>query len=42
MVITSIYNRGESNTYAKPIENGESRYKLSQEEMSAIQKAIKG
>lgn len=41
VVITSIYNRGESNTYAKPIVNGSSSYKLSQEEIVAIEKALK-
>lgn len=41
VVITSIYNRGESNTYAKPIENGVSNYKLSKEELEVIEKAVK-
>jgi len=40
IVISSIYNRGESNTYAKPITNGSSNYKLSKEELSVIEKAI--
>lgn len=40
VVITSIYNRGESNTYAKPIINGSSNYKLSKEELLVLEKAI--
>lgn len=40
VVITSIYNRGHSNTYAKPIVDGNSSYKLSKEEILAIEKAI--
>lgn len=40
VVITSIYNRGESNTYAKPIINGSSNYKLSKEELLVIEKAV--
>lgn len=41
VVLTSIYNRGESNSYAKPIINGSSNYKLSQEEISVVEKAQK-
>lgn len=41
VVLTSIYNRGESNSYAKPILNGSSNYKLSQEEISVVEKAQK-
>ncbi|OEF99691.1 hypothetical protein BHF71_07945 [Vulcanibacillus modesticaldus] len=41
IVISSIYNRGESNTYAKPIKNGSSTYKLSKEELDVIEKAMK-
>ena len=40
VVISSIYNRGQSNTYAKPIKAGDSVYKLSKEEIEAISKAI--
>jgi len=40
VVISSIYNRGESNTYAKPIVNGDSNYKLSKEELLVIEKAL--
>ena len=42
IVITSIYNRGQSNTYAKPIITGESKYKLSKEELEAMKIAING
>lgn len=38
-VITSIYGREESITYAKPIENGLSSYHLTKEEEKAIQLA---
>lgn len=40
-VITSIYGREFSTTYAKPIEKGEPKYPLSAEEMQAIDRAIK-
>ncbi|MFV9510312.1 DUF4446 family protein [Tepidibacillus sp. LV47] len=40
VVITSIYNREQSTVYAKPIENGQSIYRLSNEEKKAIEKAI--
>ncbi|WP_235828067.1 DUF4446 family protein [Brevibacillus migulae] len=39
VVITSIYGREESRTYAKPIEGGKSIYNLSEEELTAIKKA---
>ncbi len=39
LVITSIYGRDFSTTYAKPIEKGESKYPLSAEEMQAIDRA---
>ncbi len=41
-VITSIYGREECNTYAKPIEDGKSKYNLSTEEIQAIDRAVKG
>jgi len=41
LVISSIYNRGESNTYAKPIIGGSSSYKLSREELQVIDGALK-
>lgn len=39
-VISSIYNRGESSTYGKPIVEGNSKYKLSKEEMIVLEKAM--
>lgn len=41
VVITSIYAREDSNVYAKPIVRGESEYKLSVEEIQAIDRAKK-
>lgn len=41
-VITSIYNKGQSMCYAKPIKNGKSIYPLSVEEMQSIDRAING
>ncbi|NMB06761.1 MAG: DUF4446 family protein [Tissierellia bacterium] len=41
-VLTSIYGREQSVSYAKPIKNGKSAYPLSTEEMQAIDRAIKG
>ncbi len=40
VVITSIYSRNESITYAKPIDNGISRYDLSEEENNVLHQAI--
>lgn len=40
-VITSIYGRNESKTYAKPVVKGESSYPLSVEEMQALDRAKK-
>ena len=40
VVFNGIYSRDMSNIYAKPIENGESKYKLTPEENEAISKAI--
>ncbi|EEG76932.1 DUF4446 family protein [Dethiobacter alkaliphilus] len=39
VVISSIYGREESRTYAKPVKNGESTYQLSMEEQEAIRQA---
>jgi hypothetical protein len=39
-ILTSIYGRNESTTYAKPIDKGISRYDLSQEENKVLQGAI--
>ena len=40
VVLNGIYARDMSNIYAKPIENGKSRYTLSNEEKEAIEKAM--
>ncbi len=37
IVITSLYNGGESRVYSKPIKNNKSNYKLSNEEEKAIE-----
>jgi len=39
VVLSSIYGRDESRTYAKPIVKGQSTYALTNEEKEAIQKA---
>jgi hypothetical protein len=41
-VITGIYGRNECTTFAKPIENGISKYDLSDEEKQSIKNAING
>lgn len=40
VIITGIYGRNESTSYAKPIDNGISRYDLSEEEDEVLDKAI--
>lgn len=40
VVLSSLYGRHESRTYAKPIAQGESTYLLSEEEKEAIAKAL--
>jgi len=40
VILTSIYGRNESTTYAKPIDKGISRYELSKEENKVLQQAI--
>lgn len=40
IVFNGIYSREISNIYAKPINNGNSKYTLSEEELKAIEKAI--
>jgi len=40
VILTSIYGRNESTTYAKPINKGISRYELSQEESKVLEQAI--
>lgn len=42
IVLNGIYSREMSNIYAKPVENGKSKYTISEEEMEAIQKAVEG
>lgn len=42
VVLNGIYSREMSNIYAKPVENGKSKYTISEEEGLAIQKAING
>lgn len=41
LVISSLYGRDSSRVYAKPLEGGKSKYQLSREETSAIEKALK-
>lgn len=40
VVLTGIYGRQESTTYAKPIDKGISRYDLSEEEQHVLKEAI--
>lgn len=40
IVFNGIYSREMSNIYAKPVENGNSKYTLSNEEVEAIEKAV--
>lgn len=40
VIVTGIYGRNESTTYAKPIDRGISRYDLSQEEQHVLQECI--
>ena len=40
IVLTGIYGRMESTTYAKPIDKGISRYDLSEEELQALSEAM--
>lgn len=42
VVLNGIYSREMSNIYAKPVENGKSKYTISEEEGLAIEKAING
>lgn len=42
VVLSSIYGRDESRTYAKPIEGGASRYTLTEEERQVIAQAAQG
>lgn len=40
LVLTGIHNRAETQMYAKPLENGKSKYSLSPEEIEAINQAL--
>ena len=40
VVLNGIYSREMSNIYAKPIKNGNSTYKMTDEEKEAIKRAI--
>ncbi|NME83634.1 DUF4446 family protein [Clostridium sp. SM-530-WT-3G] len=40
VILTGIYGRQESTTYAKPIDKGISRYDLSEEELYVLNEAI--
>ncbi|MBU3158972.1 DUF4446 family protein [Clostridium frigoris] len=40
VILTSIYGRDESTTYAKPVDKGISRYELSDEENEALEQAV--
>jgi len=42
VIMTGIFGRNESTTYAKPIDNGISRYDLSLEEKLALKNSISG
>lgn len=42
VVLNGIYSREMSNIYAKPVENGKSKYTISEEENLAIEKARNG
>lgn len=41
VILSGIYSRDNSSTYVKPINNGESQYKLSDEEVQALDHAKK-
>lgn len=41
VILTGIYGREESTTYAKPIDKGISRYDLSEEELYVLEEATK-
>ena len=42
VIMTGIFGRNESTTYAKPIDKGISRYELSLEEQQALKNSISG
>ncbi|BCJ87485.1 DUF4446 family protein [Effusibacillus dendaii] len=39
-VLTSLFGREDSRIFAKPIENGDSSYKMTDEEKEAVQRAV--
>jgi len=41
VVVSSLFGREGARVYAKPVENGRSTYTLSQEEVQAIEQAVK-
>lgn len=40
VVLNGIYSREMSNIYAKPVQNGNSTYKMTEEEIEAVKRAI--
>lgn len=40
IILTGIYSRNDSTTYAKPVDKGISRYDLSEEEITVLNQAI--
>jgi len=40
VVLNGIYSRDMSNIYAKPVENGNSQYKMTEEENEAVKRAM--
>ena len=42
VVLSSIFNREDSRVYAKPINQGQSTYPLTEEEKQVINKALQG
>lgn len=42
IILTGLYGRNESTTYAKPIDKGISRYELSDEENQVLEEAMNG
>ncbi|MGQ9497018.1 MAG: DUF4446 family protein [Desulfotomaculales bacterium] len=42
VVMSSLYGRSESRTYAKPVEKGRSAYHLTDEEKAVLERALQG
>jgi len=42
VVVSSLYGRSESRTYAKPVEKGRSAYHLTEEERAVLDRALQG